>query len=104
MIRFIIILLLLSSCAVPPQLDPEILLQTKNYHKSEWKHFSLRDKIAQMVMVRVRGDYYHSEHWYRESLEKWLKVDGIGGVITFGGSIHGFSGYQMSGCKYIRGR
>ena len=28
MIRFIIILLLLSTCAVPPQLDPEILLQT----------------------------------------------------------------------------
>ena len=89
MIRFIIILLLFSTCAVPPQLDPEILLQTKNYHKSEWKNFSLRNKIAQMIMVRVRGDYYHSEHWYRESLKKWLKADGIGGVITFGGSIHG---------------
>ena len=42
-----------------------------------------------MIMVRIRGNYYHSEHWYRESLEKWLKEDGVGGVITFGGSIHG---------------
>ena len=42
-----------------------------------------------MIMVRIRGDYYHSEHWYRKSLKKWLIKDGIGGVITFGGSIHG---------------
>ena len=89
MSRFIVILLLFSACVSPPQPDPETFLPKKNYNKSEWKYFSLRDKIAQMIMVRVRGDYYHSEHWYRESLKKWLKVDGIGGVITFGGSIHG---------------
>ena len=81
--------MLFIACAVPPQPNPEISSPTNNYQKSEWKHFSLRNKIAQMIMVRIRGDYYHSEHWYRKSLEKWLKVDGIGGVITFGGSIHG---------------
>ena len=52
-------------------------------------HLTRREKIAQMIMVRIRGDYYHSEHWYRNSLENWLKNDGIGGVISFGGSIHG---------------
>ena len=76
------------ACAVPPQPEPTSP-QNKTYNQSEWNNFSLREKIAQMIMVRIRGDYYHSEHWYRESLEKWLKDDGVGGVITFGGSIHG---------------
>ena len=76
------------ACAVPPQPEPTSP-QNKTYNQSEWNNFSLREKIAQMIMVRIRGDYYHSEHWYRESIEKWLIEDGVGGVITFGGSIHG---------------
>ena len=52
-------------------------------------HLSLEEKIAQMVMVRIRGDYYNSEHWYHKKLQKYLSEYAIGGVITFGGSIHG---------------
>ena len=55
----------------------------------DWSKLTLREKVAQMIMVRIRGDYYNGEHWYRQSLKKWLSEDGIGGVITFGGSIHG---------------
>ncbi|MAJ44876.1 MAG: hypothetical protein CMF96_09075 [Candidatus Marinimicrobia bacterium] len=50
---------------------------------------TLREKIAQMIMVRVRGDFYNSKSWYKEKLKKWIKKDGIGGLITFGGSVHG---------------
>ena len=50
---------------------------------------SLREKIAQMIMVRVRGDFYNTQNWYRKKLKKWIHEDGIGGVITFGGSVHG---------------
>lgn len=50
---------------------------------------SLREKIAQMIMVRVRGDFYSSKNWYKKRLQKWINDDGIGGVITFGGSVHG---------------
>ena len=53
------------------------------------RSFSLREKVAQMIMVRVRGEFYNSENWYKKKLKKWIKEDGIGGVITFGGSIHG---------------
>ena len=74
---------MLVACAVPPIPAPD------TQYPETIAHLTLREKIAQMIMVRVRGDYYHSEHWYRESLEKWLKEDGVGGVITFGGSIHG---------------
>jgi len=54
-----------------------------------WSKLSLHEKVAQMIMVRIRGDFYHSDHWYRKSLKKWITEDGIGGVISFGGSIHG---------------
>jgi beta-N-acetylhexosaminidase len=54
-----------------------------------WSKLTLREKVAQMIMVRIRGDFYSQEHWYRKSLERWISKDGIGGVISFGGSIHG---------------
>ena len=50
---------------------------------------TLREKIAQMIMVRVRGDFYNSHSWYKKQLKKWINENGIGGVITFGGSVHG---------------
>ena len=71
------------ACAAPPIPAP------RAQNLETISHLTLRGKIAQMIMVRIRGDYYHSEHWYRNSLENWLKNDGIGGVISFGGSIHG---------------
>ena len=89
MYRLFFILLLLMACAVQPQLAPTSNFSISQYGKSDWEHLSLREKIAQMIMVRIRGDYYNSEHWYKKSLKKWLEKDGIGGVITFGGSVHG---------------
>ncbi len=78
------------ACAAPPIPAPITQSQEPSTkYPVSISHLTLREKIAQMIMVRIRGDYYHSEHWYRNSLENWLKNDGIGGVITFGGSIHG---------------
>ena len=50
---------------------------------------SLREKIGQMIMIRIRGDFYNEENHYRNNLKKWIKDDRIGGLITFGGSVHG---------------
>ena len=90
MSRIILVLLMFVACAAPPIPAPGTQSQEPSTQSLDTiSHLTLREKIAQMVMIRIRGDYYHSEHWYRESLEKWLKEDGVGGVITFGGSIHG---------------
>jgi len=56
---------------------------------SSWERLSLEDKISQMIMVRVNGNYYHSDSNYRQLLKKWISDYNIGGVITFSGSIHG---------------
>ena len=71
------------ACALPPNPAP------RTQYPETISHLTLEEKIAQMVMVRIRGDYYSSEHWYRKKLQKYLSVDGIGGIISFGGSIHG---------------
>ena len=46
---------------------------------------NLKDKIAQMIMVRVRSDYYSSDNYYKKQVEKWIENQKIGGLITFDG-------------------
>ena len=54
-----------------------------------WESLSLEQKIGQMIMIRVNGDYYHSDSRYKNLLEDWISKKHIGGVIAFSGSIHG---------------
>ena len=89
MIRIFAIYLFCLSCASPPRFEVEKTSYDIKYNETTWENFSLREKIAQMIMVRIRGDYYHSNSQYRKFLKKWIEDYGVGGVITFGGSIHG---------------
>ncbi len=88
MYKLILICIFISNCSVAPSLESNL---DKNIYYSikDWENLTLREKIAQMIMVRVRGDYYSSDNNYRKSLKKWLTKDGVGGIISFGGSIHG---------------
>jgi len=54
-------------------------------------NMSLNEKIAQMIMVRVRSDYYTSDNYYKKQVDKWITKDKIGGLITFdgNGNVHG---------------
>ncbi len=56
-----------------------------------WEYLDLRQKIAQLIMVRIRTDFYNSESSYKKQLKKWISEDGVGGVILFhgNGNIHG---------------
>ncbi|MBT3250976.1 MAG: serine hydrolase [Candidatus Marinimicrobia bacterium] len=59
------------------------------FDNSGWESLNLREKIAQMIMVRIRGDYFHEKHWMMTDMKYFTENTGIGGVIIFGGSIHG---------------
>ena len=52
---------------------------------------SLKEKIAQMIMVRVDGEFHNSEDWSKKNLEILIKDRKVGGVIIFGGNVHGAS-------------
>ena len=60
-----------------------------NSDPTGWKYLTLRERIAQLIMVRVNGKFYNSESSYKRSLEKWISEDGVGGVIAFTGNVHG---------------
>ena len=51
----------------------------------------LKDKIAQMIMIRVRSDYYSSDNYYKKNIDNWIINQKIGGLITFdgNGNVHG---------------
>ncbi len=50
---------------------------------------TLRQQIAQMIMVRVEGYYYSGDSKYRSDLARWVGREQVGGVITFRGSVDG---------------
>ena len=35
-------------------------------------NMDLIDKIAQMIMVRVRSDYYSSDNYYKKNIDDWI--------------------------------
>ena len=80
--KIVICMFLILGCAVKPPADIKKAMP-------DWRDLTLEEKVAQMIMVRVRGDFYNTESYTRKKLEAMIQELGIGGVITFGGSIHG---------------
>jgi beta-glucosidase-like glycosyl hydrolase/CubicO group peptidase (beta-lactamase class C family) len=50
---------------------------------------TLRQQVAQLIMVRAEGYYYSIDNGYRHKVEKWVTEDQVGGLITFRGSVDG---------------
>ena len=55
----------------------------------EIQNISLREKIAQMIMIRVDANYHNKNSWTKKRILKNIKNNKIGGVISFTGNIHG---------------
>ncbi len=62
-----------------------------NYNRriTHWQQMTLEQKVAQMIMVRVSGNYYQSDNYYKNKVDNLIENYQIGGLITFGGSLHG---------------
>ncbi|UCH63175.1 MAG: serine hydrolase [Fidelibacterota bacterium] len=84
---FTITVLLLGSCIHLPRdvRIPEV------WHRKPVRasDLTLRQQVAQMIIVRVEGYYYSSDNGYRKKVERWVADDQIGGLITFRGSVDG---------------
>ena len=66
-----------------------IIFSNSNYDMIA--NMDLEDKIAQMIMVRVRSDYYSSDNYYKKNIDDWIINKKVGGLITFdgNGNVHG---------------
>ena len=58
---------------------------------------TLKEKIAQMIIVRVRSDYYASDSYYKKEIENWIINKKVGGLITFDGNGNVHSNDFMKG-------
>ena len=53
------------------------------------QNISLKDKISQMIMIRMDGNFHNNESWKKKDIEYFIKKYKIGGLNTFTGNIHG---------------
>ena len=67
-----------------------IILSNEN-NNNLLEKMNLKDKIGQMIMVRVRSDYYASDNYSKKQIDNWIKNNKVGGLITFdgNGNVHG---------------
>ena len=57
--------------------------------EDQFKNMDIKDKIAQMIMIRVDGNFSNKDSWSNKNLKILLEDGKVGGVIIFGGNIHG---------------
>ena len=53
-----------------------------------WELLSLEQKVAQMIMFRLKGDLIDPESKERERFQRWIKEVGVGGVVIYLSLIH----------------
>jgi len=59
------------------------------YCRDEFQSMSLKDKIAQMIIVRIDGEFHNNENWRKKNIMRLIKNKHIGGLATYTGSVHG---------------
>ena len=63
--------------------------ELKNTNNYNLESMTLKDKIAQMIIVRINGEFYNTEHWQKKKVISLIKNYNVGGIISYTGSIHG---------------
>ena len=81
---FLYLYLFLFSCSSIPEIE-----NLKAVNKSLLNGNDLKKKIAQMIMVRANGEFLNDDNWMKAYIEDLIVEYQIGGLITFGGSVHG---------------
>ena len=52
-----------------------------------WELLSLEQKVAQMIMFRLKGDLNDLKSKERERFQRWITEVGVGGVVIYGGGL-----------------
>jgi len=86
--NFLYLYIFLFSCSINvKQIDEQKILSKPNIDTSS--EIALKEKIAQMIMIRANGKFLNKENWMLDYIENLITEYKIGGLITFGGSVHG---------------
>ena len=55
----------------------------------DWKDFTLEEKVGQMIMIRVSGNFYNNPGYSYTNINNLISNYKIGGLIMYYGNIHG---------------
>ena len=64
-------------------------MNSNNNIYNENNRISLTEKISQMIMIRIDGNFHNSEDWKKKHVESLVEDYNVGGLITYTGSVHG---------------
>ena len=57
--------------------------------KKTWKDLSLDEKIGQMFVIRISGNFYNNSNYKYKNIKNLITNYKVGGLIMFYGDIHG---------------
>ena len=89
-IYFLACLLLLNSCSVVSEENYAYTVKESPENIS-WKDLTLDEKIGQMIMIRMSGNFYNNSNYAITDIRYLIDNYKIGGLIMFYGNIHGAS-------------
>ena len=86
--NFIFLYIFLFSCSINvKKIEEKTISRRPNIDTSS--EIVLKEKIAQMIMIRANGKFLNKDNWMLDYIESLVSKYKIGGLITFGGSVHG---------------
>ena len=54
--KILVVIIFIVSCSTSPKFSPPDIPSDNKHGEFDWKKLSLKEKVSQMIMVRVRGD------------------------------------------------
>ena len=83
--KILFFIMFLFSCSSLTNIEKNISVNSSENIKEK----KIEEKIAQMIMVRANGKFLNNDHWMNGYIKQLITKYKIGGLITFGGSVHG---------------
>jgi len=90
----LVLIFLFSHLAAAPAPNPQKTTLSgfqepdRKWVQKTLKRLTLRDKVAQLIQIRVYGRYYHRESKEFQALAREIQENHIGGLILFTGNIY----------------
>ncbi len=72
-----------------PSGQPALVAPKAGWVERTLRGMSLQDKVGQLVVCRVTGEFRNRDSEYLAEINELVSRHGIGGLILFGGDVHG---------------
>ena len=86
-LKYIIIIIFITTCS---NVKTSYSYEVKDFKiKKTWKDLSLDEKIGQMFVIRISGNFYNNSNYKYKNIKNLITNYKVGGLIMFYGDIHG---------------